>query len=101
MNATKYLEIIGCDSHKPSRFQVNYTLYHNDKRYDIINGLVLSNWTVYQPKNDDGGIEDTTTPLHSMQRDVLELSEKQMVEYIFKNFIKEFRDNQITKLFDS
>lgn len=88
MDAAKYLEIIGCDSNKPSRFQVNYILNHNDKRYDIINGLVLSNWTVYHPHE---GQEPT----------VLELSEKQMVEYIFKNFIKEFRDNQITKLFDS
>ena len=88
MDAAKYLEVIGCDSHKPSRFQVNYTLYHNDKRYDIINGLVLSNWTVYHPHEDQ---EPT----------VFELSEKEMVDYIFKNFIKEFRDNQITKLFDS
>ena len=94
MDAAKYLEIIGCDSHKPSRFQLNYILYHNDKRYDIINGLVLSNWTVYHPHV--GPILD-----EDQEPTVLELSEKQMVEYIFKNFIKEFRDNQITKLFDS
>ena len=52
MEAAKYLEVIGCDVHKPSIFQVNYKLIHHGKRYDFINGLVLSNWTVYDPSQD-------------------------------------------------
>jgi hypothetical protein len=87
MEAAKYLEVIGCDVHKPSRFQVNYQLIHHGKRYDFINGLVLSNWTVYQPHE---GQEPT----------ILELNEKQMVDYIYENFIEEFRDSQLTKILE-
>jgi len=87
MEAAKYLEVIGCEIHKPSRFQVNYKLYHHGKRYDFINGLVLSNWTVYQPNE-------------NQENKVLELNEKQMVDYIFENFIEEFRDSQLTKILD-
>jgi hypothetical protein len=87
MDAAKYLEVIGCDVHKPSRFQVNYQLIHHGKRYDFINGLVLSNWTVYHPHE---GQEPT----------VHEFNEKQMVDFIYENFIEEFRDSQLTKILE-
>jgi hypothetical protein len=89
MEAAKYLEVIGCDVQKPSRFQVNYQLIHHGKRYDFINGLVLSNWTVYHPHE-----------TNFTQSVVLELNEKQMVDYIYENFIDKFRDTQLTKILD-
>jgi hypothetical protein len=89
MEAAKYLEVIGCDVHKPSRFQVNYQLIHHGKRYDFINGLVLSNWTVYHPQTDNLD-----------EGKVFEFNEKQMVDYIFENFIEEFRDSQLTKILE-
>ena len=92
MEAAKYLEVIGCDVHKPSVFQVNYKLYHHGKRYDFINGLVLSNWTVYHPSQD--------TEIFGNEPIVLELNEKQMVDYIYENFIEEFRDSQLTKILE-
>ena len=87
MEAARYLEIIGCDIHKPSIFQVDYKLIHHDKRYDFINGLVLSNWTVYHPH------EDQETTIH-------EFNEKQMIDYIYDNFIEEIRDSQLTKILE-
>ena len=85
MEVARYLEIIGCDIHKPSVFQVDYKLIHNGKRYDFINGLVLSNWTIYHPQE---GQEPT----------IHEFNEKQMVDYIYENFIGEFRDSQLNKI---
>ena len=90
MEAAKYLEVLGCDVHRPSIFQVNYQLIHHGKIYNFINGLVLSNWTVYHPQNEIFGKE----PI------VLEINEKQMVDYIFENFIEEFRDSQLTKILE-
>lgn len=91
MDAAKYLEIIGCEVKKPSRFQVDYKIMHHGKRYDFINGLVLSNWTVYHPndKDEPGNLTDST---------VYEFSEKEMKNYIYENFIDELRDTQIDKI---
>ena len=85
MEASKYLEILGCEITKPSNYQVNYKLYHNGIRYDFINGLVLSNWTVYHPHE---GQEPT----------IHEFNEKQMVDYIYENFMGDFREKQLNEI---
>lgn len=79
MDIAKCLETIGCEIKKPSIFQVDYKLFYDDNEYSFINGLVLSNWTVYNYN------EGT----------VYEYNEKEMKKYIFENFIKEIRDTKI------
>ena len=94
MDIAKILEIIGCEIRK-SNFQVDYTLIHCGNEYKFLNGLVLSNWTVYQPNESENRVtwaDGWSPPI------VYEFNEKEMKNYIFENFKEEIRDTQIEKI---
>lgn len=86
MSVEQYLEILGCDVYKPNNLQVNHNVNHNGIRYTFVNRSELEpRWLVYHPHE---GQEPT----------ISELNEKEVLEFIYENFIDVIREKQLNQL---